>query len=254
MSVNNISNYTLGTELPRHIAIIMDGNNRWAKARRLPGLAGHRAGVESVRQVIEGCIEQGVESLTLFAFSSENWRRPALEVKGLMELFMRALEREARKLEKNGIRLHIIGDRSRFSASLQRKMEEVETLTAGNTTLNLNIAANYGGRWDIAQAAAAVARDCVAGTLDPDAVDEALFDGYCMLSDQPKPDLCIRTAGEQRISNFLIWQLAYTELYFADCFWPDFGKQELNAAIRDYCGRQRRFGKTSEQIEAERGA
>jgi undecaprenyl diphosphate synthase len=254
MSVNNISKHTLGTELPRHIAIIMDGNNRWAKARRLPGLAGHRAGVESVRQVIEGCIEQGVGSLTLFAFSSENWKRPALEVKGLMELFLRALEREARKLEKNGIRLRIIGDRSRFSASLRRKMEEVEALTAANDTLNLNIAANYGGRWDVAQAAAAIARDCVAGTLHPDAVDETVFDRYSCLADQPKPDLCIRTAGEQRISNFLIWQLAYTELYFADCFWPDFGKDALNAAIMDYCGRQRRFGKTSEQIEAERGA
>jgi undecaprenyl diphosphate synthase len=254
MSVNNISNTTLGTALPRHIAVIMDGNNRWARVRRLPGLAGHRAGVESVRQVIEGCVEQGVQSLTLFAFSSENWRRPPLEVKGLMELFMRALEREARKLEKNGIRLHIIGDRSRFSASMQRKMNEVEALTANNDTLHLNIAANYGGRWDIAQAAAAVARDCVAGKLEPDAVDDTVFGRYCCLSDQPPPDLCIRTAGEQRISNFLLWQLAYTELYFADCFWPDFGKEQLAAAIKDYCGRQRRFGKTSEQIEAERGA
>ncbi|WP_188859365.1 polyprenyl diphosphate synthase [Marinobacterium nitratireducens] len=250
MPVNNDTNNGAGTAPLRHIAVIMDGNNRWAKVRRLPGLAGHKAGVESVRRLIEGCMRQGVGHLTLFAFSSENWQRPPLEVKGLMELFMLALKREARKLLKNDIRLRIIGDRSRFSEALQEKIAEVEALTAGCTRMQLNIAANYGGRWDIARAASRIAQDCRDGRLDPDAVDETLFGDYMSLSDQPSPDLCIRTAGDHRISNFLLWQMAYTEFYFADCYWPDFGEQELADAIRDYCGRQRRFGKTSEQIEA----
>ncbi|MFC6670042.1 polyprenyl diphosphate synthase [Marinobacterium aestuariivivens] len=254
MPVKNDSNNTAGKAPPRHIAVIMDGNNRWAKARRLPSLAGHRAGVESVRRLVEGCIAQGVGHLTLFAFSSENWQRPPLEVKGLMELFMLALRRESRKLLKNDIRLRIIGDRSRFSPSLQDKIAEAEALTAGCQRLQLNIAANYGGRWDIAQAAARLARDCAEGRLDPDAVDETMLGRYTCLADQPAPDLCIRTAGEHRISNFLLWQMAYTEFYFADCYWPDFGEQQLAEAIRDYCGRQRRFGKTSEQIEAGEGA
>ncbi|NVK42218.1 MAG: di-trans,poly-cis-decaprenylcistransferase [Oceanospirillaceae bacterium] len=254
MPVKNDSNKGAGTASLRHIAVIMDGNNRWAKARHLPSLAGHKAGVESVRQLIEGCIRHGVGHLTLFAFSSENWRRPQLEVKGLMELFMLALRREARKLLKNDIRLRIIGDRSRFSPVLQDKIAEVEALTADCGRLQLNIAANYGGRWDIAQAAARIARDCRDGRLDPDTIDETLLGDYVCLAGQPAPDLCIRTAGERRISNFLLWQMAYTEFYFADCYWPDFGEEELADAIRDYCGRQRRFGKTSEQIEAGEGA
>lgn len=254
MTVHEKLNIPVDKALPRHIAIIMDGNNRWAKQRRLPSLAGHKAGVDSVRSVIEGCIEYGVESLTLFAFSSENWKRPPLEVAGLMELFMLALQREAKKLHKNNIRLNVIGDKTRFSESLQKRIAEVEAMTAGNTLLQLNIAANYGGHWDILQAAQRFAAECVAGEQQPEALTEALFDSYVMLADQPKPDLCIRTGGESRISNFLVWQMAYTEFYFVDDFWPDFDKASLGGAIRDFCTRERRFGKTSEQIEAEKGA
>ncbi|WP_415902056.1 polyprenyl diphosphate synthase [Neptuniibacter sp. QD29_5] len=251
-SENNSSEVITNT--PRHIAIIMDGNNRWAKERRLPGLAGHKAGVDCVRSVIEGCVELGVESLTLFAFSSENWKRPPLEVKGLMELFKLALDREAKKLLKNNIRLRIVGDKTSFSDSLQKKIHDVETLTADCDGLQLNIAANYGGRWDITQAARQLAQQCIANELSPsDITEESL--GKCInLSDLPEPDLCIRTGGEQRISNFLIWQFAYTELYFSDAYWPDFDKEHLNIAVQDYSGRQRRFGKTSEQVEAEQNA
>ncbi|WP_136680330.1 polyprenyl diphosphate synthase [Neptunomonas sp. XY-337] len=239
-------------KLPKHIAIIMDGNNRWAKSRRLPSLAGHKAGVDSVRSVIEGCVEYGVESLTLFAFSSENWKRPELEVKGLMELFMLALDREARKLQKNGIRLNVIGDKSRFSPALQERIAKVEALTVENTRLTLNVAANYGGQWDIVQAAQRFAEDCLSGEKKPADLTEASFDPYLALYGQAKPDLCIRTGGESRISNFLIWQMAYTEYYFSDLFWPDFSKQSLGEAIRDFCTRERRFGKTSEQLEADK--
>lgn len=241
-----------GRSMPRHIAIIMDGNNRWAKAQRLPGLAGHKAGVDSVRAVIECCVEQGIDALTLFAFSSENWKRPALEVKGLMQLFMRALSHEVRKLARHNIRLRIIGDVTRFSPDLQAKIHEAEALTAGNTGLTLNIAANYGGRWDITQAAQHLAQRCLDGDLTPDQIDEELL-GSCMaLADLPAPDLCIRTGGEQRISNFLIWQMAYTEFYFTDCFWPEFGKQEMFAAMQSFLTRERRFGRTSEQLEADK--
>ncbi|GAA0791582.1 polyprenyl diphosphate synthase [Marinobacterium sediminicola] len=241
-----------GRSMPRHIAIIMDGNNRWAKERRLPGLAGHKAGVNSVRAVIEGCVEQGVEALTLFAFSSENWKRPALEVKGLMQLFMRALEHEVRKLHRHNIRLRIVGDLSRFSPELQKRIRDAEELTAGNTGLALNIAANYGGRWDIVQAARSLAQRCVDGELDPADITEDLFNEQVSLADLAPPDLCIRTGGEQRISNFLIWQFAYTEFYFSDCFWPDFDKAELFAALQSFLTRERRFGRTSEQLEADK--
>lgn len=254
MSVHEKLNIPPEKVLPKHIAIIMDGNNRWAKMRRLPSLAGHKAGVDSVRSVIEGCMEFGVESLTLFAFSSENWKRPELEVKGLMELFMLALDREAKKLHKNNIRLNVIGDKSRFSASLQQKIAKVEALTADNTQLNLNIAANYGGQWDILQATQRFAEACVQGKFKPEELTETLFDSYITLHDQAKPDLCIRTGGESRISNFLIWQMAYTEFHFVDDFWPDFNKASLAEAIRDFCTRERRFGKTSEQLEAGIGA
>ena len=249
MSAHSKLNIPIDKALPKHIAIIMDGNNRWAKVNHLPSLAGHKAGVDSVRSVIEGCIEYGVESLTLFAFSSENWKRPELEVKGLMELFFLALNSEAKKLNKNNIRLNVIGDKSRFSEALQSKIAKVEELTAGNTLLTLNIAANYGGQWDIVQAAKRLAKECAEGTISPDDITEAVFDEYVMLHDQPKPDLCIRTGGESRISNFLVWQMAYTEYYFVDDFWPDFDKQSLGLAIRDFCTRERRFGKTSEQLE-----
>ncbi|MGB2129900.1 MAG: polyprenyl diphosphate synthase [Marinobacterium sp.] len=241
-----------GRSMPRHIAIIMDGNNRWAKARHLPGLAGHKAGVDSVRAVIECCAEQGVEALTLFAFSSENWKRPALEVKGLMQLFMRALSHEVRKLHRHDIRLRVIGDLTRFGPDLQAKIREAEALTAGNTGLALNIAANYGGRWDITQAARQLAERCLAGELKPDEITEEMLNAHTALADLPPPDLCIRTGGEQRISNFLIWQMAYTEFYFTDCFWPEFDKVEMLAAIQSFLTRERRFGRTSEQLEADK--
>lgn len=250
MSVHNDIKTGGHAEIPEHIAIIMDGNNRWAKRRRLPGLAGHKAGVDSVRSVIEGCLEQGVKVLTLFAFSSENWKRPELEVRGLMDLFMLSLEREAKKLHKHGICLRIVGDRSRFSPGLQQKMVEVERLTAENRALVLNVAANYGGRWDIVQSARAMAEACLAGELTPEQIDEQCFSEYTSLRGLSDPDLCIRTGGEKRISNFLIWHLAYTEFYFTEQFWPDFGKPELAAAIQDFSSRQRRFGRTSEQVEA----
>ncbi|WP_067866216.1 polyprenyl diphosphate synthase [Neptuniibacter marinus] len=245
---------SLAAKTPRHIAIIMDGNNRWAKERRLPGLAGHKAGVDCVRSTIEGCIESGVEVLTLFAFSSENWKRPPLEVKGLMELFKLALDREARRLLKNNIRLRVIGDKSAFSASLQKKIEKVEVLTEKCTGLQLNIAANYGGRWDIVNAAQQVAEQCVQNKISPADITEELLSAAVTLDELPEPDLCIRTGGEKRISNFLIWQFAYTELYFSDAYWPDFDKSHLLAAIDDFGRRQRRFGRTSEQVEAEMNA
>ena len=239
---------------PRHIAIIMDGNNRWAKERRLPGLAGHKAGVDSVRSTIEGCVESGVEVLTLFAFSSENWKRPPLEVKGLMELFKLALDREAKKLLKNNIRLRVIGDKTAFSPSLQKKIVKVEALTAECNGLQLNVAANYGGRWDIVSAAKCMAEKCLNGELSPEDITEELFSLETSVASLPEPDLCIRTGGEKRISNFLIWQFAYTELYFSDAYWPDFDKSYLLHAINDFSLRQRRFGRTSEQVEAEKNA
>ncbi|MCW8886561.1 MAG: polyprenyl diphosphate synthase [Motiliproteus sp.] len=238
-------------KLPRHVAIIMDGNNRWAKARRLPSLAGHKAGVDAVRATVNGCARYGVESLTLFAFSSENWRRPEMEVKGLMELFMLALKREVKKLHQHNIRLKVIGDKSRFSDSLQRKIADAEQLTAGNTGLTLNVAANYGGQWDIVQAAQELASKVKAGELQVDQIDESMFESHMTLAGQPPADLCIRTGGEQRISNFLLWHFAYAEFYFTPKYWPDFDLSVLEDAFDAYSGRQRRFGKTSEQVEAE---
>lgn len=237
--------------MPRHVADIMDGNNRWAKKRLLPGVAGHKAGVDAVRAVIEVCAEAGVEVLTLFAFSSENWQRPADEVSALMELFLVALRREVRKLDENGIRLRIIGDRTRFHPELQAAMREAEAATAGNTRFLLQVAANYGGQWDIVQAAQRLAREVQGGHLAADDISAELLQGCLVTGDQPLPDLCIRTGGEHRISNFLLWQLAYAELYFSDLFWPDFKHAAMRAALADFSKRQRRFGKTSEQVEAE---
>lgn len=237
--------------VPRHVAIIMDGNNRWAKKRLLPGVAGHKAGVDAVRAVIEVCAESGVEVLTLFAFSSENWDRPAEEVGALMELFLSALRREARRLNANGISLRIIGDRSRFHPELQNAMREAEALTAGNDRFILQVAANYGGQWDIAQAAQQLAHQVQAGHLRPEDITPRLLQSHLATGDQPLPDLCIRTGGEHRISNFLLWQLAYAELYFSDLFWPDFKHDAMRHALADYATRQRRFGKTSEQVAAE---
>lgn len=237
--------------VPRHVAIIMDGNNRWAKKRLLPGVAGHKAGVDAVRAVIEVCAESGVEVLTLFAFSSENWQRPAAEVGALMELFLSALRREAKKLKDNAISLRIIGDRSRFHPELQAAMREAEQATAGESRFILQVAANYGGQWDIAQAAQRLARDVQAGHLQPEDLTPELLQSCLTTGDLPLPDLCIRTGGEHRISNFLLWQLAYSELYFSDLFWPDFKHEAMRKALADFSTRQRRFGKTSEQVEAE---
>lgn len=240
--------------VPRHVAIIMDGNNRWARKRLLPGVAGHKAGVDAVRAVIEVCAESGVEVLTLFAFSSENWQRPAEEVGALMELFLSALRREARKLDENGISLRIIGDRSRFHPELQAAMREAEAKTsggAGEKRFILQIAANYGGQWDIAQAAQRLAREVQGGHLQPEDITPGLLQSCLVTGDQPLPDLCIRTGGEHRVSNFLLWQMAYSELYFSDLLWPDFKHDAMRAALADFAKRQRRFGKTSEQVEAE---
>jgi undecaprenyl diphosphate synthase len=235
---------------PRHVAIIMDGNNRWAKARRLKGVAGHKAGVGAVKSVVEVCAREGVEVLTLFAFSSENWRRPQDEVSALMKLFVFALEREVRKLHRNNIRLRIIGDRSAFSPTLQELMAKAEQLTSNNTTMTLVIAANYGGHWDIAQATRQVAQQVKAGQLQPSDITGDLIQQRLSIGDLPMPDLMIRTAGEQRISNFMLWHLAYTELYFSPVYWPDFNEDEMRKALQVYAGRQRRFGQTDDQITA----
>ena len=238
-------------KIPRHVAIIMDGNNRWAKKRLLPGVAGHKAGVDAVRAVIDVCMHSGVEVLTLFAFSSENWQRPAEEVGALMELFLSALRREARKLKENGIRLRIIGDCSRFHPELRSAIQEAEALTAKENRLTLQIAANYGGQWDIVQAARQMAEQMQEGQLAAEDFTPEVFQRHLATAELPPADLCIRTGGERRISNFLLWQLAYTELYFTDLYWPDFKREAMQEALQDFAQRQRRFGKTDEQISAE---
>lgn len=232
--------------IPRHIAVIMDGNGRWAKKRFLPRIAGHRRGVETVRDTIKTCVELGVEYLTLFAFSSENWRRPAEEVSLLMQLFVLAMEQEVANLHKNNIRFKVIGDLSRFEPRLVQLIREAELLTADNTALTLTIAANYGGRWDIVQAMHRMLEHRPGANLDFTEEDLA---PYLSMSDAPEPDLFIRTGGEQRISNFLLWQLAYTELYFTPTLWPDFNADSLHHAIHSYRERERRFGRTSEQLQ-----
>ncbi|MBK1852424.1 MULTISPECIES: polyprenyl diphosphate synthase [unclassified Marinobacter] len=235
---------------PRHVAIIMDGNNRWAKERRLKGVAGHKAGVDAVKAVVETCAREGIEVLTLFAFSSENWRRPKDEVSALMKLFLFALEREVRKLHRNDIRLRIIGDRSAFNATLQEHMAKAEALTQHNTRMTLVIAANYGGHWDITQATRQVAEMVKSGEVAPSDITDDLIQQHLSIGDLPMPDLMIRTAGEQRISNFMLWHLAYTELYFSPVFWPEFKEDEMRKALQAYAGRQRRFGQTDDQIAA----
>jgi len=236
--------------MPRHIAIIMDGNGRWARSRFLPRVAGHRRGVETVREIVRACGERGVEYLTLFAFSSENWRRPAEEVSFLMQLFMRALEQEVGKLHESGIRLRVIGDLSRFEPALVALIRDAEARTAGNSRLTLTIAANYGGRWDILQAANRMLAEQPEMALGFSERDLA---PYLSMHYAPEPDLFIRTGGEQRVSNFLLWQLAYSELYFTDTLWPDFDARSLDAAIESYRARERRFGRTSEQLAAQAG-
>ena len=232
-------------DTPRHVAIIMDGNGRWAKRRHLPRIAGHRRGVESVRNAVTACVERGIGYLTLFAFSSENWRRPAEEVALLMELFTSALTNEVEKLHRNGVRLKVVGDMQRFGRKIRALVEKAERLTAANQRLTLTIAANYGGRWDILQA--------MNGFLKKNPsvreIQEDSLTPYLAMSYAPEPDLFIRTGGEQRVSNFLLWQLAYTELYFTDTLWPDFDAAALDAAIVSYRGRERRFGRTSDQVE-----
>jgi len=236
--------------VPRHIAVIMDGNGRWAKRRHLPRFAGHRRGVEAVRGAVQACAERGVRFLTLFAFSSENWRRPAEEVALLMKLFKTALQNEVDKLHANGVRVKVVGDTSRFDPKLRKLIERAEELTAANHALTLTIAANYGGRWDILQAINRLVRE----NPSPGEIDENLLSPYLAMSYAPEPDLFIRTGGEQRISNFLLWQLAYTELYFTETLWPDFDGAALDEAIASYRRRERRFGRTSEQLEQSKRA
>jgi len=233
-------------DVPRHVAIIMDGNGRWAKRRLMPRVAGHRKGVEALRGVIRACAERGVSHLTVFAFSSENWRRPQEEVSLLMELFMRALENEVARLHENGIRFRVVGDLSGFSERIQSLIRDAETLTRNNARLTFTVAANYGGRWDIVQAV----KKLMASGVAPQAVSEAALAQHLSMADLPEPDLFIRTGGEQRISNFLLWQLAYTELHFTNVLWPDFDAVALDAAIASYRTRERRFGRTSEQVSA----
>lgn len=228
---------------PRHVAIIMDGNHRWAKARHLPGAAGHRAGARNVRPVAEACADAGVEVLTLFAFSTENWQRPKREVSLLMSLMRNVLEQDVDELDARGVRLRIIGDRDRFDPDLRERMHRAEALTAANTRMTLNIAANFGGRWDIARAARELARDVAEGRLDWESVDEAAFAARLSLGGLPEPDLCIRTGGDARISNFLLWDFAYTELFFTERYWPEYSAADLEAALVWYRGRQRRYGR-----------
>ena len=234
---------------PSHIAIIMDGNGRWASARHLPRIAGHQQGVESVRAVIEACLKKEIACLTFFGFSSENWRRPKAEVDFLLGLFGRLLKTEIKALSDNGVRLRIIGDRSVFPESLKAAVQEAETQTRSGTRLNLSIAFNYGGRWDLVQAMKQVVEKAMQGTIDPQQLDEDSISRHLALADLPEPDLLIRTSGEYRISNFLLWQCAYTELYFSDVFWPDFRDAQLETALIAYAHRERRFGNIPENTE-----
>ena len=232
---------TFSSAVPRHVAVVMDGNGRWAKKRFLPRLAGHKQGLESLRRCVRHCIERGVRVLTVFAFSSENWNRPAEEVSGLMNLLAGALAREVPSLHQEGVQLHFVGERSSLSDKVVAGFLQAEALTASNDRLVLNVCFNYGGRWDIAQAAASLAAQGIA-------ITESSLNAALAMTHVPDPDLLIRTGGEYRISNFLLWQAAYSELYFSPALWPDFDAAELDAAIAEYARRERRFGQTSEQI------
>ena len=234
--------------VPRHVAIIMDGNGRWAARRKRPRMVGHRAGARAVNVCIDFCLEHGIQALTLFAFSSENWGRPQEEVGALMKLFLNALEREVVELERRGVRVRFIGERERFSDAIGQRMAEAEARTAGNDRLHLSVAASYGGRQDIAAAARALAGDVAAGRLRPEQVDEDAMAARMALADLPPPDLFIRTGGELRVSNFMLWQLAYTELWFTDTLWPEFDADTLQRALDDYALRERRYGLTAEQL------
>ena len=239
------------SSIPAHICIIMDGNGRWAKKRLMPRTYGHKKGVETTRLAVEFFARSGVKHLTLFAFSSENWNRPVEEVNTLMELFLTSLQKNTPELDEKGIRIRFIGDRSAFSEKLQQQISSTEQLTQNNQILDLNIAANYGGHWDILNAVQAISAKIERGELSSEAIDQSVLESQLSLAGTPAPDLFIRTGGEQRISNFLIWQLAYSELVFTDVLWPDFSTREMQAALDEYAGRQRRFGKTGEQIEGE---
>lgn len=233
-------------DVPKHIAIVMDGNGRWARKRFLPRVAGHKRGLDAVRNIVKCCVECGIEHLTLFAFSSENWRRPADEVSFLMQLFMQALREEVNKLHKNNIRLRVLGDLSRFDQALVETIQQAELMTRDNTALTLSIAANYGGRWDVLNAVNRMVSEAPEKRGD---FSEEDLSPYLCLADAPEPDLFIRTGGEQRVSNFLLWQLAYAEFYFTDCLWPDFDRKAFDLAIESYRKRERRFGRTSEQLK-----
>jgi undecaprenyl diphosphate synthase len=228
--------------VPEHIAVVMDGNGRWAKKRNLPTAAGHKAGVETVRTVLEASKAAGVKCLTLFAFSSENWTRPKLEVSALMKLFSSYLDSEVKALDEKGVQLRFIGRRDRFSKTLLKKIEQAEKITAHNDEFHLNLAVDFGGQWDITQACRTLAKKAASGEIQADNIDEALLQSELCLADLPMPDLLIRTSGEYRISNFLLWQLAYAEMVFTDVLWPDFTKAELLKALEDFAGRDRRFG------------
>ncbi|MBE4600172.1 isoprenyl transferase [Vibrio navarrensis] len=236
--------------LPKHIAIIMDGNGRWAKSKGQPRVFGHKKGVSAVRKTIAAASKLNIQAITLFAFSSENWRRPEDEVGLLMELFITVLSSEIKKLHKNNLRLRIIGDTSRFSERLQKKIAEAETLTAGNTGMMINVAANYGGKWDIVQAVQKLAQQVEHGKLAASDIDEDKIAQHLTMADLPDVDLLIRTSGECRISNFMLWQMAYAEMYFTPIYWPDFGEDSLVEAITWFVNRERRFGCTGEQIKA----
>jgi undecaprenyl diphosphate synthase len=240
--------------LPTHIAIVMDGNGRWAQKRHLPRVAGHRAGVDSLREIVSESARLNIQVLTVFAFSSENWQRPKEEVSFLMELFYTALEREVKKLHKRNVRLRIIGEKSSFSAKLQEKIASAEELTKNNTGLQFNIAANYGGQWDIVNAAQQIALAVERKELQASDITTEVFNRYMSLGNLPAPDLLIRTSGEQRISNFLLWDLAYSELFFCKTYWPDFNTTSFHEALQAYSDRQRRFGLISKQLLAEEGS
>jgi undecaprenyl diphosphate synthase len=235
--------------MPRHVAIIMDGNGRWASRRGRPRFAGHRAGVKSARQVVESCAQAGVETLTLFAFSSENWQRPAEEVNALMRLFIEVLQREVSALHENGIRLQFIGARENLPEILQKRIEAAEVKTAANTRMTLILAVSFGGRWDIVQASRQIAAKVRMGEMEVDDIDERSFARHTSLAAYDDPDLLIRTGGEKRVSNFLLWDLAYSEIYFTDTLWPNFGNDDLEAALEFFSQRQRRFGRVGDRKE-----
>ena len=236
------------TSLPRHIAVVMDGNGRWAAARGLPRPAGHKAGLTPARLMVQECSRRGVQALTLFAFSSENWRRPTEEVTGLMSLFLEVLDKEIAELHANAVRVRFIGDRTKLSVRLQARIAGAEEHTKGNGGLQFQIAISYGGRWDIVKAAQELARQCSSGSIRPEQIDESRFASVMALAGVPETDLLIRTGGERRISNFLLWNLAYAELYFTDCLWPDFDLAQLTSALEYFAGRERRFGLTPAQL------